>query len=34
MPSFLTKSSNIEHFEDISFSQNGTFGIKIWIYRT
>jgi hypothetical protein len=29
MPPFLTKSSNIEHFEDISFSQNGTFGIKI-----
>jgi len=29
MPPFLTKSSNIEHFENTSFSHNGTFGIKI-----
>jgi len=33
VPPFLTKSSNIDHFEEISFSHNGTFGIKVWIYR-
>jgi ribosomal protein S3 len=29
IPPFLTKSSNIEHFENTSFSNNGTFGIKV-----
>lgn len=29
----LTKNLNIDHFEEISFSQNGTFGIKVWIWQ-
>lgn len=33
VPSFLKKCSNICHFEEISFTHNGTFSIKVWIFQ-
>ena len=33
IPPVLTKSFNINYFEETSFTLNGTFGVKVWIYQ-
>ena len=33
IPPTLTKNININYFEKVAFSKNGTFGIKVWEYK-
>jgi ribosomal protein S3 len=33
LPPLLAQKSNIDYFKKISYTINGTFGIKLWVYQ-